>query len=153
MTKERKTARELEMLIYNEACKARECEGMTRVTVREIADHRVDYNWQISNAKQRGSMKYPRLVAIAKKLLASIKKERFPQSVPPQPCECHCGDRSLCGSDPDVRVPVCVSGGEPWSTTAVVVRGNSASDGGVASATDCGGIPVGHGTAVPSPRQ
>jgi hypothetical protein len=48
MTKERKTARELEMLIYNEACKARECEGMTRVTVREIADHRVDYNWQIS---------------------------------------------------------------------------------------------------------
>jgi hypothetical protein len=32
--------------------------------------------------------------------------------------------------------PVCFSGGEPWSTTAVVVRGNHASDGGVASAAD-----------------
>src|SRR6516165_5915288 len=38
-------------------------------------------------------------------------------------------------------MPVCVSGGEPWSTTAVVVRGNSASDGGVASAANHGGIP------------
>ena len=48
MTKERKTARELEEFIFNEARKARECEGMTRVTVREIADPRVDYNWQVS---------------------------------------------------------------------------------------------------------
>ena len=37
---------------------------------------------------------------------------------------------------------------EPWSTTAVVVRGNHASDGGVASAAARGGISVGHGTAV-----
>ena len=48
MAKERKTAYELEELIFNEAHKARECEGMTSVTVREIADARVDYNWQVS---------------------------------------------------------------------------------------------------------
>jgi hypothetical protein len=48
MAKERKTAYELEVLIFNEARKARECEGMTSVTVREIANARVDYNWQVS---------------------------------------------------------------------------------------------------------
>ena len=48
MTKERKTAYELEVLIYNEARQARECEGMTSVTVREIADAHVDYNWEVS---------------------------------------------------------------------------------------------------------
>jgi hypothetical protein len=48
MTEERKTAHELEEFIFNEACKARECEGMTGVTVRELADARVDYNWQVS---------------------------------------------------------------------------------------------------------
>ena len=48
MEKERKTAYELEVLIFNEARKARECEGMTSVTVREIGDARVDYNWQVS---------------------------------------------------------------------------------------------------------
>jgi hypothetical protein len=48
MAKERKTAYELEVLIFNEARKARECEGMTGVTVREIADARVDYNWEVS---------------------------------------------------------------------------------------------------------
>ena len=48
MEKERKTAYELEVLIFNEARKARECEGMTSVTVREIADTRVDYNWEVS---------------------------------------------------------------------------------------------------------
>ena len=47
MAKERKTVYELEVLIFNEARKARECEGMTSVTVREIADARVDYNWQV----------------------------------------------------------------------------------------------------------
>jgi hypothetical protein len=47
MAKEHKTAYELEVLIFNEARKARECEGMTSVTVREIADARVDYNWQV----------------------------------------------------------------------------------------------------------
>ena len=48
MAKERKTAYELEVLIFNEARKARECEGMTGVTVREIADARIDYNWEVS---------------------------------------------------------------------------------------------------------
>ena len=49
MAKEHKTAYELEVLIFNEARKARrECEGMTGVTVREIAGARVDYNWQVS---------------------------------------------------------------------------------------------------------
>jgi hypothetical protein len=48
MAKERKTAYELEVLIFNEAREARECEGMTSVTVREIADARVDYNWEVS---------------------------------------------------------------------------------------------------------
>ena len=48
MTKERKTAYELEVLIFNEARKARECEEMTGVTVRKIADARVDYNYEVS---------------------------------------------------------------------------------------------------------
>jgi len=48
MAKERKTAYELEVLILNEARKARECEGMTGVTVGEIADARIDYNWEVS---------------------------------------------------------------------------------------------------------
>ena len=47
MTKERRTAHELEEFIFNEARKARECEGMTGVTVRVLADA-VDYNWQVS---------------------------------------------------------------------------------------------------------
>jgi hypothetical protein len=50
MAKERKTAKELEALVFAEARKARECEGMTGVTVREIADPRVDYNWEVSRA-------------------------------------------------------------------------------------------------------
>jgi len=48
MPKERKTVQELEALVFEEARQARECEGMTGVTVREIADARVDYNWQVS---------------------------------------------------------------------------------------------------------
>jgi hypothetical protein len=50
MAKERQTAPELEALVFDEARKVRECEGMTRVTVRGIADPRVDYNWQVSFA-------------------------------------------------------------------------------------------------------
>ena len=34
MAKERKTAYELEVLIFNEARKARECEGMTRTYLK-----------------------------------------------------------------------------------------------------------------------
>ena len=36
MAKERKTARELAALVFNEARKARECEGLTGVTVEGI---------------------------------------------------------------------------------------------------------------------
>jgi hypothetical protein len=36
MTKERKTAYELEVLIYNEARQARECEGMTSVQCKKL---------------------------------------------------------------------------------------------------------------------
>ena len=47
----------------------------------------------------------------------------------------------------------CGSCRESWSTTAVVVRGNHASHGGVASAADRGGISVGHGAGLSGPRQ
>jgi hypothetical protein len=50
MAKERKTAHELEALVFNEARKARECEELTGVTVRGIADPRVDYTWEVSFA-------------------------------------------------------------------------------------------------------
>ena len=36
MAKERKTAYELEVLIFNEARKARECEGMTRTYLKIV---------------------------------------------------------------------------------------------------------------------
>jgi hypothetical protein len=48
VAKERKTAKELEALVFAEARKARECEGTTGVAVRGIADPRVDYNWEVS---------------------------------------------------------------------------------------------------------
>ena len=50
MAKQHKTARELEALVFNQARKARECEGMTGVTVRRIDDPRVDYNWDVAHA-------------------------------------------------------------------------------------------------------
>jgi len=60
----------------------------------------------------------------------------------------------LCvGSNSDIRVPVCVSCPGPWSTPAAVVCSDSASNGGVAGATDCGGIPLGHGAELSPPRQ
>src|SRR5215510_7802152 len=48
----------------------------------------------------------------------------------------HPGDRSLRGSDPDVRVPVCVSRHGPWLTAAPLACSNSAPDGEMAGATD-----------------
>ena len=56
MSKERKTAYELEVLIFNEARKARECEGLTGVTVEGIDDNRVPYNWNVSHAYNATSM-------------------------------------------------------------------------------------------------
>ena len=50
MPKERKTVEELEALVFEEARQARECEGLTGVTLREIVDPRVDYNWSVSHA-------------------------------------------------------------------------------------------------------
>ena len=47
MAKECKTAYELEALIFNEARKARECEGLTGVTMQRIAD---DPYWSVSHA-------------------------------------------------------------------------------------------------------
>jgi hypothetical protein len=51
------------------------------------------------------------------------------------------------------RVPVCVSRRGPWSTTAALVRGDPASDRGVAGAADRGGIPVEHSTDLFGARQ
>ena len=50
MAKERKTAEELAALVFAEAQKARECEGLTGVTVQRIDDESVDYNWNVSFA-------------------------------------------------------------------------------------------------------
>src|SRR6516162_8974999 len=73
--------------------------------------------------------------------------------IPAQPCGRHRGGRSLPGSDPDVRVPVCVSRVGARSTTAALVRGDPAPDRGVAGVADCGDIPVGHGTDLSGARQ
>jgi hypothetical protein len=59
----------------------------------------------------------------------------------------------LRGSNPDLRVPVYVSRVGPRSTTAALVRGDAASDGGVAGAADRGSIPVGHGADLFGARQ
>ena len=63
--------------------------------------------------------------------------------IPVQPCGRHCGDRSVRGSNPEVRVPVCVSRVGARSTAAALVRGDAAPNRGVAGTTDRRGIPVG----------
>src|SRR5262249_18389743 len=68
-------------------------------------------------------------------------------------CGRHCGDRSMRGSNPDIGMPVCVPRHGPRSTAADLVCGNSAPDGGVAGATDRGGIPMGHGADLFGARQ
>ena len=45
-----KLTRELAALVFAEARKARECEGLTGVTVERIEDDRVGYNWNVSHA-------------------------------------------------------------------------------------------------------
>src|SRR5258705_8162944 len=54
---------------------------------------------------------------------------------------CHCCNRSLRGSNPDVRVPVCVCRRGSRTTTAALVCGDPASDRGVARHTQRGRIP------------
>jgi hypothetical protein len=56
--------------------------------------------------------------------------------IPAQHCRRHRGDRSVRGSHPDVRVPVCLSGRRPRSTTVSLVCGDPASDGGVVGAVE-----------------
>jgi hypothetical protein len=59
----------------------------------------------------------------------------------------------LCGSNAHIRVPVCVSCVGPRSTTTALVRGDAASDRGVAGAADRGGIPVGNSADLFGARQ
>ena len=58
-----------------------------------------------------------------------------------QPCKRRCGDRSVRGSNSDIRVLVCVSCRGSRSPTAALVCSDPAPDGGVAGATDRGVIP------------
>jgi hypothetical protein len=69
------------------------------------------------------------------------------------PCGRDRGNRSLRGSNPDIRVPVCVSRRGPRSTTATLVCSDPAPDGRVAGATDRGGISMGHGAGLLGARQ
>ena len=73
--------------------------------------------------------------------------------IPVQPCGRNHGDRSLRGSNPDVREPVCVCRGGSPTSTAALVCGDPASDRGVARTTDRGGIPVEHGADLFGARQ
>jgi hypothetical protein len=47
MAKERRTRSELEEIVFTEVRKVRECEGVTGVTVRGVADERF-HNWEVS---------------------------------------------------------------------------------------------------------
>jgi hypothetical protein len=62
MAKQHKTRRELEALVFNEATKARECEGLTGVTVQGIADDRVDYNWNVSFAHNNSTPRCAQII-------------------------------------------------------------------------------------------
>jgi hypothetical protein len=62
MAKERKTRHELEALVFEEAHKARECEGLTGVTVQGIEDDRVDYNWNVSFAQNNSTPMCARII-------------------------------------------------------------------------------------------
>jgi hypothetical protein len=55
MPRERKTRRELETLVFSEMGKTRDCEGATGVTVRGIADPRVDVTWQVASVNNDDS--------------------------------------------------------------------------------------------------
>jgi len=62
MAKERKTRHELEALVFAEATKARECEGLTGVTVQGIDDERVEYNWNVSFAHNNSTPTCARII-------------------------------------------------------------------------------------------
>jgi hypothetical protein len=73
--------------------------------------------------------------------------------IPAQPRGCHCGNRSLRGSNPDIRVPVCVSRHRPRSTTTALVYRYAAPDRRMAGAADRGGISLGYGVELFGARQ
>jgi hypothetical protein len=50
MAKIEKTAAEIEALVMEAALKISECEGLTGVTIQQIVDERVPYNWSVSYA-------------------------------------------------------------------------------------------------------
>ena len=52
--------------------------------------------------------------------------------IPTQPCGRHCGDRSVRGSNPDLRAAVCLSCFGPWTAATAVVCCDPQSVGGVA---------------------
>src|SRR5439155_4840154 len=70
------------------------------------------------------------------------KLEQFTMA---QPCRSHRGDRSLRGSNADLRASVCLSGSGPRTATAALVRGDAAPDRRVAGAAALGGVPVERG--------
>ena len=60
--------------------------------------------------------------------------------IPAQPCGRDCGDRSVRGSNPDLRAAVCLSCCRPWTAATAVVCGDPQSVGGMAGSTDGGVI-------------
>ena len=50
MAKIQKTAAEIEALVIEGASKIAACEGLTGVTIQQIVDDRVPYNWTVSYA-------------------------------------------------------------------------------------------------------
>src|SRR5260370_33399399 len=68
--------------------------------------------------------------------------------IPAQPCRSHRGDRSLRGSNADLRASVCLSGSGPRTATAALVRGDAAPDRRVAGAANLGVVSLGRGAAL-----
>src|SRR2546430_1187293 len=73
--------------------------------------------------------------------------------IPAQPCGRDCGDRSVRGSNPDLRAAVCLSCCRPWTAATAVVCGDPQSVGGMAGSTDGRGIPLEHGAHLFGARQ
>jgi len=73
--------------------------------------------------------------------------------IPAQPCGRNCGDRSVRGSNLDLRAAVCLSCCRPWTAATAVVCGDPQPVGGVADSTDGRGIPVEHGAHLFGARQ
>src|SRR6266508_6804893 len=69
------------------------------------------------------------------------------------PCGRDCGDRSVRGSNPDLRAAVCLSCCRLWTAATAVVCGDPQSVGGMAGSTDGRGIPLEHGAHLFGARQ